>query len=230
MTQNKLPSLDKSKSSSKTETENTLKLDTRKISISSASSDDKNMEKQEPKVIMIKTNKLARDDQSFSSVYVSIEVDRIPREKKEEKLSETSIAGNKITQDLYNMSKEAKMGSSIDETKILSILTLPPYTNKQDYKGSTNDKTRDSHTRETSDSPSDPDSCARNLDEEHKNEEDDDYIDPPSKKKIILILNYKKKSGIGYYYIFLIKSNQFVYAWHWQPWKGYFSSWLQKQK
>ena len=37
-------------------------------------------------------------------------------------------------------------------------------------------------TRETSDSPSDTDSCARNLDEEHKNEEDDDYIDPPTKK------------------------------------------------
>ena len=47
----------------------------------------------------------------------------------------------------------------------------------------TNDKTRDSHTRETSDSPSVNDSCARNLDEEHKNEEYEEYIDPPSIKK-----------------------------------------------
>ena len=30
---------------------------------------------------------------------------------------------------------------------------------------------------------SDTDSCARNLDEEHKNEEDEDYIDPSSKKR-----------------------------------------------
>ena len=81
------------------------------------------------------------------------------------------------------MSKEANMGSSIDGTKIPSILAPPPYKNKQDYKGGTNDKTRDSHTRETSDPPSDPDSCARNLDEEHKNEENDEYIDPPSKKR-----------------------------------------------
>ena len=68
------------------------------------------------------------------------------------------------------MSKEAKVGSSIDGTKISSILTPPPYTNKQYYKGGTNDKTRDSHTLETSDSPSDTDSCSRNLNEEHKNE------------------------------------------------------------
>ena len=77
------------------------------------------------------------------------------------------------------MSKEAKVDSSIDGTKIPSILTTPPYTNKHYYKVGKNDKTRDPHTRETSDSTSDTDSCARNLDEEHKNEEDEDYIDPP---------------------------------------------------
>ena len=69
----------------------------------------------------------------------------------------------------------------------------------QDYKGGTNDKTRNSLTRETSDSPSDTDSCARNLDEENKNGEYDYYIDPTSRKKYKLIRNYKKKSGIGYY-------------------------------
>ena len=63
------------------------------------------------------------------------------------------------------MSKEAKVGINIDGTKIPSILTPPLYTNKQDYKGGTNYKTRDSHTSETSDYPSDTDSCERNLDE-----------------------------------------------------------------
>ena len=49
--------------------------------------------------------------------------------------------------------------------------------------GGTNDKTHDSHTHETSDSPIDNDSCAINLDEEHKNEEYEEYIDPLSIKK-----------------------------------------------
>ena len=58
-------------------------------------------------------------------------------------------------------------------------MTPPPYKNKKDYKGGTNDKTRDFHTCETSVSQSDNDGFARNLDEEHKNEEDEEYIDPP---------------------------------------------------
>ena len=83
---------------------------------------------------------------------------------------ETSITGNKITQYQYNKSKETKVGISIEGTRIPSILNPPPYKNKKDYKGGTNDNTCDSHTLETSDSPSDNDSFARNLDEEHKNE------------------------------------------------------------
>ena len=55
-----------------------------------------------------------------------------------------------------------------------SLLNPPPYKNKQDYKGGTNDKTRDSHTLETSVSQSDDNSLARNLDAENKNEEDDE--------------------------------------------------------
>ena len=81
------------------------------------------------------------------------------------------------------------MVSSIDGTKIHVELTPPPNKNKQEYSDGTNDKTGDSLTRETGDSPSDTDSCARNLDEEHENEEDDNYIDPPSKKKIKMIRN-----------------------------------------
>ena len=65
------------------------------------------------------------------------------------------------------------MGSSIDETKINVELTPRTNTNNQDYADGTNDKTLDSQTRESGDYWSDTDSCAINLDEEHKNEEDD---------------------------------------------------------
>ena len=62
MALNKVPSLDKYGSSSKTETENTVKLDLKKKSLPLASSEDKNTEEQEPTEMMIKTNKSARDD------------------------------------------------------------------------------------------------------------------------------------------------------------------------
>ena len=45
---NKSISLDKSRPSLRTETEDTVTLDTKKISISSASSDDKNIKEQQP--------------------------------------------------------------------------------------------------------------------------------------------------------------------------------------
>ena len=52
--------------------------------------------------------------------------------------------------------------------------TPPPFKNKVDYRGDTNDK-----TRESDDSRSDTDVCARNLGDEHKNEEDEEYIENP---------------------------------------------------
>ena len=58
-----------------------------------------------------------------------------------------------------------------------SGLTPPPYKNKQDYKGGTNDKTHDSHTHDSGVSKSDDASVTRNLDAENKNAEDDEYID-----------------------------------------------------
>ena len=68
------------------------------------------------------------------------------------------------------MSKEAKVVSSTEGIKNPSVLTPhilvltpPPYKNKQDYKGGTNDKTHDSHTHENSVSRSDDDSLARNM-------------------------------------------------------------------
>ena len=155
----------------------------------STNSDDKNMKEQQPTVITIR-KKLTRDNRSLSSMSVPGEIvtivspdgERIPR-KKGKKVSETAITGNKITQYPDNQSKKAKVGSSIDGTKIHIELTPPPNTNKQDYAGGTNDKTRDSQTCETGDSRSYTDICAINLYEEHKNEEYENYIDPPYKKR-----------------------------------------------
>ena len=72
------------------------------------------------------------------------------------------------------MIKEAKVGSSIEGEKNPSVLTPPPYINKQDCKGGTKYKTHNSHTRETGVSRNDNDSLARNLGAENKNTEDDE--------------------------------------------------------
>ena len=105
--------MDKSGSASKTETEHTQKLDTKWRSLPLASLDDKNMEEQEPKNMTIKTNKSEHDDRSYSGMSASQDGSRIPRKNKKKKLSETSITGNKITQDQDSISKEAKVVSSI---------------------------------------------------------------------------------------------------------------------
>ena len=66
----KLTSLDKSRSSSRTETEDTVKLQNKARSISSASLDDKYTKEQQPKELMIRNNKLISDNQSVSSMSV----------------------------------------------------------------------------------------------------------------------------------------------------------------
>ena len=129
---------------------------------------------QEPKKMTIKTDKSVHYDRSYSVMYASQYGGRISRKNKREKLSGTSITGNKITQYQENISKEAKVGSSIEGKQNPSVLTPPPYKNKQDYKGGKNDNTHDSHTHETSVSRSDDDSLARNLDAENKNTEYDE--------------------------------------------------------
>ena len=53
------------------------------------------MEKLKTKVITITTTKLPCDDQSFSSVYDSIEEDRIPRKKKKRKYEKIQLHGIK---------------------------------------------------------------------------------------------------------------------------------------
>ena len=87
MAQNKAPSLDKSGSSSKTETEHTEKLDTKKRYLPLASSYDKKIAGQEPKEMMIKTNKSAHDEQSCSIVSESQDLGRIPKNNKRKKES-----------------------------------------------------------------------------------------------------------------------------------------------
>ena len=81
MAQNKLPSLDKFGSAPKTETEHTVKLDTKKWFLPLSSSDYKHMEEQEPTNMTIKTNKSAHYDQSCSTITASLDGDRIPRKK-----------------------------------------------------------------------------------------------------------------------------------------------------
>ena len=81
MALNKLPPLDKSRFSSKTETENTDKLDTKKT-LPLASSEDKHMEAQKPTERTTKTDKLARDDRIVLTMSVSLYRDLIPRKKK----------------------------------------------------------------------------------------------------------------------------------------------------
>ena len=74
------------------------------------------MEEQEPTNMTIRTNRSAHDYRSFSTMNASLDRDRFPR-KNGRKLSETLIAGNKITQYQDNISKEAKVGSSIEGKK-----------------------------------------------------------------------------------------------------------------
>ena len=91
---NKLSSLDKSRSSSRTETEDTVKSQTKTRSISSASLYDKDTKEQEPKEIKFRNEKLRSDNPSVSIMYVhgssiitvSPEKYRIPRTIKIKKL------------------------------------------------------------------------------------------------------------------------------------------------
>ena len=122
----KLTSLDKSRSSSRTETEDTVIPETKTQSISSASLGDKNTKEQQAKEIMIRKNKLISDNRIVSSMSVhggsttniSPDGERILRKNFKKRLSEISITGNKITQETDNQNKKTKLDSSIDETKI----------------------------------------------------------------------------------------------------------------
>ena len=93
-----------------------------------------------------------------------------------------------------------------------SGLTPPPYKNKRDYKGGTNDKTHDSHTHEYGVSRSNDDSVSRNLYAENNNAEDDEYIDHTSIKMIELILNHMKNQKKTIIEKVFIRSNRFGFV------------------
>ena len=79
------------------------------------------------------------DDKIFSSMSASHEEGRIPK-KQRNKVPETLVTDNKVTQDPDDMNEDDKVGSSIEGTKKTSVcvtphrsgLTPPPYNNKQD--------------------------------------------------------------------------------------------------
>ena len=73
----------------------------------------------------MKIFKSAHDDKSYSSMSVSLDIGHIPRKKQKNKVSETSITGNKITQDQDDTNKESKVGSSIEGKKKTSVCVIP---------------------------------------------------------------------------------------------------------
>ena len=94
----------------------------------------------DPKYITIQTLKSAHDDESYSSLSLSLNMGHIYRKKQKKKVSKNSITGNKATQDQDDTNKEEKVGSSIKGTKNSLVcvtqhplvLTPPPYKNMQD--------------------------------------------------------------------------------------------------
>ena len=65
----------------------------------------------------IKIPKTTHDDKSYSNMSQSLDLGCIPRDKQKKKVTETSITGNIVTQNLDDTNKEAKVGSSIEGTK-----------------------------------------------------------------------------------------------------------------
>ena len=67
------------------------------------------------------------------------------------------VKAPKVTQDQYDMEKDDKVISSVEGSKQTSVCvtphpllkTPPPFDNKQDYKGDTQDETPDSSTKYT---------------------------------------------------------------------------------
>ena len=88
-----------------------------------SSSDDKKLAGLDPKDKRIKILKSTNDDKIYSSMSVSLWIGHIPRKGK--KTSETSIIGNKVTQDQDDTKEEAKVGSSIEWTKQTSVCVTP---------------------------------------------------------------------------------------------------------
>ena len=91
--------------------------------------------------------------------------------KKVLKKQTTQVKGKKRI--VYSIQKKTKQ-------------TPPPFKNKEEYIGDTNEKTRG-----YDDYPSATDGCVRNLGEEHENEEDEEYSETTPE------INYSIKSKIS---------------------------------
>ena len=74
--------------------------------------------------MIIKVPKTTHDDKSYSSMSQSLYLGRIPR-KKQKKVPENAITGNKVTQDPDDTNNETKDGSSIEGTKHTSVCVIP---------------------------------------------------------------------------------------------------------
>ena len=61
------------------------------------------------------------------------------------------------------------------------MIKPPPFKNKEDYIGDTNEKTRGSDYY-----PSETYGCVRNLDKEHENEDYEEFSEDNSEKMIVL--------------------------------------------
>ena len=93
MAHNEVPSLDKSGSASKTETEHTDKLYTTKYLYHYPVQMIKKMAGQEPKDMTIKINKSAHDDKSCSNMSASQDIGRIPMKNKKRKYQKLQSQG-----------------------------------------------------------------------------------------------------------------------------------------
>ena len=87
---------------------------------------------------------------------------RIPLNNKRKKTSDTSIKENKLFKNHTTQVKQQKRIVYLMQKN--KIKTPPPFKNKENYIGDTNEK-----NRRSDDSPSETDDCAINLGEEHEN-------------------------------------------------------------
>ena len=163
--------MDESRSTQRTETEDTEKSVNKSISISSASLSDKSTKIVKPKEIDIRKynsslSGMSRHGESVPSV--TPDKQRIPRKNRRKKTSDTPIKEKGSIQEQDSPNKRAKE-DGITDVENIQIRTPAPFKNKEDYIGDTNEKTRGSD-----DSPSETDGYARNLVKEHENEEDEE--------------------------------------------------------
>ena len=145
-------------------------------------------DKPNPKDIKITLPLSKSDEERFSSMSQEDKIiPRKPSKKKKRKIPEPLVTAHEVTQDPYDTEKGDKVGSSIEGSKKTTVCvtphpllkTPPPYNNKRDYKGDTQDKTLDSDTRDSDVLKNDDASLKINLYKEIKNAEDDEYIDDP---------------------------------------------------